>query len=181
MKFRNLIPFILIAFCINCTNNKTKGKQDAELHLKKDTITRFEPEKYKEETKDTILDTENNFRVIIRKSTRMDKYITQIITNDSTHIQKLNYRDNSINVKVQVGNVVKYDTTLVKENLQAIGNDDFLSKSILYNVRIDSYNKAKQTVLMSFKVLVPETDWSYDFSITVDNEGKNKLLLEQIE
>ena len=181
MKFRNLIPFILITFCISCTNNKTKGKQETGLHLKRDTITRFDPEKYKEETKDTILDTDNNFRVVIRKTTRMDRYITQIITIDSTHIQKLNYRDNSINVKVQVGNVVKFDTTLVKEKLQAIGDDDFLNKSILYNIRINSYNKAKKTVSMSFKVLVPETDWSYDFSLTVDKEGKNKLLLEQIE
>jgi len=181
MKFRNLISFILIAFFISCTNNKTKEKNETSLHLKADTITRFEPEKYTVETKDTILDTENNFRVIIKKTNRMDKYITQIINIDGTHIQKLNYRDNSINVKVQVGNTLRFDTTLVKENLQAIGDDDFLSKSILNNIWIDSYDKAKQTVSMSFKVLVPETDWSYDFSLTVDKKGKHKLLLEQIE
>ena len=162
-------------------NNKTKEKNETSLQLKADTITRFEPEKYTVETKDTILDTENNFRVIIKKTNRMDKYITQIINIDGTHIQKLNYRDNSINVKVQVGNTLRFDTTLVKENLQAIGDDDFLSKSILNNIWIDSYDKAKQTVSMSFKVLVPETDWSYDFSLTVDKKGKHKLLLEQIE
>jgi hypothetical protein len=181
MAFRNLIIFILIAFCVGCTNNKTTEKIETGLHLKTDTITRFDPENYNEETKDTILDTENDFRVIIKKTTRMDKYVTQIFNIDSTHIQRLNYRDNSINIKVQVGNTEKFSTTLVKENLQAIGDDDFLNKSILYNIWIDSYDKTKQTVSMIFKVIVPDTDWSYTFSLTVDKEGKHKLLLEEIE
>jgi hypothetical protein len=181
MKFRNLISLIFMTFCLSCVNNKTNEKKETGLILKADTITKFDPEKYTEETKDTILDTEINFRVVIKKTTRMDKYISQIIDIDSTHFNKFNYRDNSINVKVLVDNALKFDTTLVKENLEAIGDDDFLSKSILYNIWIDSYDKAKQTVSMSFSVLVPETDWSYDFSLTVDKEGKHKLLLEQIE
>lgn len=97
------------------------------------------------------------------------------------HYKKFNYRDNSINVKVLVGNVLKFDTTLVKEKLEAIGDKDFLSKAILYNIWIDHYDKAMQIVSMNFSVLVPDTDWAYFFSLTVDKEGKQKLLLEETE
>jgi hypothetical protein len=181
MIIKNLVIIASITLFMICCGNPTSKTSSINKTYSVDTIEKFEPEKYQEEINDSILDSENNIKVTIKKSTRMEKYITKIIKTDSTHVEKLKYRDNKINIKVQIGGIAKFDTTLIKETLTQIGDEDFLKQSIMWNAWINKYNKEKQELSINFSVLVPDTDWSYNFSLSVDKNGKGKIALEEIE
>jgi len=160
--------------------NDKKVSCEKSQTLKIDTITKFDPAKYEEEIKDTIIDSVRNLRVVIKKSTRMDKYVTQELELDSLHFQKINYRDETIEFKITEENKVIFEKTITKEKLTQINDKDFLSKSIMYGAWFEAYNKESQEVKLSFNIVVPETDWGYFFIMTVDKSGKSKIE-EQID
>jgi len=166
--------------CFACTNTDKKVKSETIQTVKIDTITKFDPAKYEEEIKDTLVDSVRNLRIIIRKSTRMDKFITQEFELDSFHYQKINYRDKTLEFKVIENNKVIFNNTITKEQLTQIKDKEFLSKSIMYGAWFDSYDREKQEITMSFDIVVPDTDWAYFYTLTVDKLGNGKIE-EQIE
>ena len=177
IKTSHSILFVLI-LCMAACVNKHASNNTRVINI--DTITYYNPEKYTEVVTDTVLDAIHNFRVIIKKASRMDKFVSQITQTDSTHAQQINYRDNAINLKVLVDNKPILDTLLSKENLRHVGDPEFLDKSIVSDLRIESFNKAAQTVTMSYRVLVPNSTWVYHYSLTANSTGKCDILLLEI-
>jgi hypothetical protein len=145
-----------------------------------DTVTTYIPQKYEENIIDSLLDVDINFRVIIKKSTLMDKFVIQTF-EQSENVKKIVYRDSKINIKVTVGEKTIFDRTLTKETFPQIGDEDFLNQAIMNRVWIEKYDKEEQCLTMSCNVIVPDTDWSYYFSINVDTKGRNEILLESID
>jgi hypothetical protein len=166
--------------CFACANTDKKVKSETNQTVKIDTVTKFDPAKYEEEIKDTLVDSVRNLRIIIKKSTRMDKFITQEFELDSLHYQKINYRDKTLEFKVIENNKVIFNKTITKEQLTQIKDKEFLSKSIMFGAWFDSYDKEKQEITMSFDIVVPDTDWAYFYTLTVDKLGNGKIE-EQIE
>lgn len=183
---RIIIIFSLTVFLLASCNQKKTPKQDiaknsTEKSIQNDTITRYIPEKYEEEILDTLLDAEYQFRVFIKKSTLMNRFVVQTIELENKQIQKLVYRDKSILIKVTNKDKTLLDTLLTKEMLPQIGDKEFLSKAIMYGTWVEKYDKNKQEVKLSFNVIVPDTDWGYNFIINVDHKGKREILLDNIE
>ncbi len=175
------ITIILFVLSVACNGKRNSSPEKNNLTLIIDTVIVYEPKEYQEKIIDTVLDSEDNIRVIIKMASRMDQQVSQIIELDSTRIKKICWRDNSLSFRIFVEDQLKFDTTVVKEALIQIGDDDFLKKSILYSAWIDNYDKELKTVIMGFNVIVPDTDWAYEFSLSVDNAGKNELLLNEIK
>jgi hypothetical protein len=163
-----------------CLKNDKKVSCEKSQTLRIDTITKFDPAKYEEEIKDTLIDSVRNLRVVVKKSTRMDKFITQEFELDSLHFQRINYRDKTLEFKVIEHDKVIFDKKIIKEELTQIKDKDFLSKSVMHGAWFDSYNKEIQEIKMSFNIVVPETDWGYFFIMTVD-KFRNCKIEEQIE
>jgi metal-dependent HD superfamily phosphatase/phosphodiesterase len=144
-----------------------------------DTVTIYIPHKYKENIIDSLLDVDINFRVIIKKSTLMDKFVIQTFEQEG-NVKKIVYRDNQINIKVTVDEKTIFESTLTKEIFPQIGDEEFLSQAIMHGIWIEKYDKEEQCLTMSCNVIVPDTDWSYYFSINVDTKGRREILLESI-
>ena len=174
------IILTIIMLGLACANTDKKVKSETNQTVKIDTITKFDPAKYEEEIKDTLADSVRNLRIIIKKTTRMDKSITQEFKLDNLHYQKLNYRDKTIEFKVVENKKVIFDKTITKEKLIQIKDKKFLSSSIVYGAWFDKYDKEKQEITMSFDIIVPDTDWAYFYTLTVDKSGNGKIE-EQIE
>jgi hypothetical protein len=100
MMKRTIVLLTAIVLCYACSNTDKKVKSDANQALRIDTITKFDPAKYEEEIKDTLVDSVRNLKIVIKKSTRMDKYITQEFELDSMHFKRINYRDKTLEFKV---------------------------------------------------------------------------------
>lgn len=180
MVKQTFILLTTLLLCNACTKNDKKVSCEKNQTLRIDTINKFDPAEYEEEIKDTLVDSVRNLRVVIKKSTRMDKYVTQEIELDSLHFQKINYRDETIEFKITEDNKVIFEKTITKEKLTQINDKDFLSESIMYGAWFEAYDKETQEVKMSFNIVVPETDWGYFFIMTVDKSGKSKVE-EQID
>lgn len=180
MTKRISIILTIIILCYACANKDKKVRSDTNQIVRIDTITKFDPAKYEEEIKDTLIDSVRNLRIVIKKSTRMNKFITQEFELDSLHYQKINYRDKTIEFKVIENNKVTFDKVITKEKLTQIKDKKFLSKSIMYGAWFNSYDKEKQEITMSFDIVVPDTDWAYFYTLTVDKSGNGKIE-EQIE
>jgi hypothetical protein len=183
---RIIIIFSLTVFLpASCNQNKTT-KQDlannsTEKLIQNDTITRYIPDKYEEEILDTLLDADYQFRVLIKKSTLMNRFVVQTIELDNKQIQKLVYRDNSILIKVTNNDRTLLDTLLTKEIFPQIGDKEFLSKAIMWGAWVVKYDKINQEVGLRFSIIVPDTDWGYNFIINVDNKIKKEILLDNID
>jgi hypothetical protein len=170
--------FIWILLLSSCSENSPARQDSTEYEkIEDDTLTTYFPEKYEEEILDTILDPENNFKVLIKKSTLMDKSIVQTIELDNKQIQKLVYRDKSILIKVTIGERILLDTLLTKGIFPQIGDNDFLRKAIMWGAWIEKYDKINKEVTLSCNVIVPDSDWGYNFIIKVDNKAKKKYCL----
>jgi hypothetical protein len=177
---RTFIVLTAVIISYGCLNSDKKVTSGTNQTMRIDTISKFEPERYKEEIIDTLIDSIRNLKVIIKKSTRMDKFITQGFELDSLHFQKINYRDRTLEFKVIEDTKVIFHKTITKENLTQINDQEFLSKSIIYGAWFDTYDKEKQEVKMSFNIIVPDTDWGYFYILTVDKFG-NSQIEEKIE
>ena len=169
-----------VLFCYSYADSSKKVFCDEHQNLKIDTVIIYHPEKYKEEITDTIVDTDKKLRVVVKKTTRMDKFVIQEYELDSLHFQRIIYRDQTLEFKVIENNKVIFDKAITKEKLTQIKDKDFLSKSVMYGAWFDKYDKEKQEIEMSFNIMVPETDWAYHYIITVDKSGNGKIE-EQIE
>ncbi|MDD3280771.1 MAG: DUF4738 domain-containing protein [Bacteroidales bacterium] len=145
-----------------------------------DTTIEYYPKNYQKTILDTLLDDDNNIRLYLSIATRMDKIVSQCYEDDSTHFRLLNYRDNTLQVKFMMDEEIILDTSIVKEALRQIGDEEFLKQSILYSAWINDYDKETQTVEVRFNVLVPDTDWSYLFMLTADKDGHSKIVLDEI-
>lgn len=177
---RTVILLTAIMLCYACSNTDKKAKFDTNQTVRIDTITKFDPAKYEEEIKDTLVDSVRNLKIVIKSSTRMDKFITQEFELDSLHFQRINYRDKTLEFKVIEHDKIIFDKKIIKEELTQIKDKDFLSKSVMHGAWFESYNKEKEEIKMSFNIVVPETDWGYFFIMTVDKSGNSKIE-EQIE
>lgn len=175
-----LILFTALILCSACSHTDRKVKRDTNQTVRIVTITKFDPAKYEEEIKDTLVDSVRNLKIVIKSSTRMDKFVTQELELDSLHFQRINYRDKTLEFKVIEYDKVIFNRKITKEGLTQIKDKDFLSKSVMHGAWFESYNKEKQEVKMSFNIVVPETDWGYFFIMTVDKSGNCKIE-EQIE
>ncbi len=111
----------------------------------------------------------------------MDKSVSKIFVRDSTHIEKYVYRDNSLSYKLLVDNSVKLDTTILKENLQQIDDDEFLKQATMHRAWLKKYDKENQTIYTWFNITVPDTDWAYAFTAIIGTDGGFKTELEEIE
>ncbi|MPL86282.1 hypothetical protein SDC9_32262 [bioreactor metagenome] len=167
-------------FCYGCTNTDKKEKSDTDQTLRIDTITKFDPTNYEEEINDTLVDSVRNIKIVIKKSTRMDKFITQELELDSLHFQRINYRDKTLEFKVLEHDKVIFEKRILKEDLIQINDKDFLSKSVMHGAWFESYDKETEEIKMSFNIVVPDTDWGYFFIMIVDKSGNIKIE-EQIE
>lgn len=177
---RTLFLLIVIMFCYGCTNTDKKEKSDTDQTLRIDTITKFDPTSYEEEINDTLVDSVRNIKIVIKKSTRMDKFISQELELDSLHFQRINYRDKTLEFKVLEHDKVIFEKRILKEDLTQINDKDFLSKSVMHGAWFESYDKETEEIKMSFNIVVPDTDWGYFFIMTVDKSGNIKIE-EQIE
>jgi len=186
-----IIYFIGTLFITSCSDSKSRGQRtndiapstldivDENISRTMDTVTEYIPQKYEESIIDSLLDIDINFRVIIKKSTLMDKFVIQTF-EQGDNVKKIVYRDRKINIKVTVGEQTIFDKTLTKETFPQIGDKDFLNQAIMHGIWIEKYDKEEQCLTMSCNVIVPDTDWSYFFLINVDTKGKNEILLESI-
>jgi len=182
IKLREILLYVFGVVSILSCESKKSGQQSENKKslIKRDTITTHLPERKEVSITDTILDPENGFKVVIKK-TSLNKFVVQSFEADNNEVQEHIYYDNSILVKVFSDNKVLLDTLLTKDKLEQIGDSDFLKQAILYNAWIDSFDKDKQEVVILFSVNVPDTDWAYDFSIIVSKDGRKEILLDRIE
>ncbi|WP_028982479.1 DUF4738 domain-containing protein [Sporocytophaga myxococcoides] len=183
IRLRDLLLYVFgVVFILSCESKKSGQQSENKKSLiKRDTITSYFPERREVHITDTILDPENGFKVLIKKTSLKNKFVVQSFEADNNEVQKHIYYDNSILVKVFSDNKVLLDTLLTKDKLEQIGDRDFLKQAILYNAWIDSFDKDKQEVVVLFSVNVPDTDWAYDFSIIVSKDGRKEILLDRIE
>jgi hypothetical protein len=142
---------------------------------------KYIPEQYEEHRIDTTLDSKLNLKVIIIRKTLMDKSVTYTYTieNDLTETQY--YRDYSSEIIVYKADSILFRRTLVKNDFEQIGDDEFMNKAITQNTWIQEYDRKNKTIKISHVIGVPETDWNYHFTLFIDKKGKFHSELDEIE
>ena len=172
----------ILEFSVDSNVNEiSETNIDYILEASGDTIISIYPESFEEEIIDSLLDIDKNIRLIIKISTRMDKYVSKVYVLDSNRIEKYVYRDKAISFNLLVDDAIRLDTTILKENLTQIGDEDFLKQSTMHRAWIRDYDRVNNTIYTRFNATVPDTDWAYAFVIVIDIDGNCKIELEYIE
>ena len=139
------------------------------------------PEQYEEFTTDTIIDSKLKLRLIITRKAIMDKAIPYIITTENNLTETQYYRDYSSEIIVYKADEILFKRTLVKNDFEQIGDEEFMYKAITHNTWFNEYDKKNKLIKISHVIGVPETDWNYHFTLFIDNKGNYHSELDEIE
>lgn len=161
-----IFPFLLISMC--------------SLYAQENNV-KYIPEQYEENRIDTILDSNENLRVVIIRKTLMDKsvFFTYTLENEQTEIHY--YRDYTSEITVFKADSILFKRTFYKNDFEQIGDEEFLKEAITYNTWIQEYDKKSKMVKISHVIGVPETDWNYHFTLFIDKNWEFHSELDEIE
>lgn len=172
---------LLVLFFASCNTEAGKNNDNKTKKTKADTVTRYFPENYEIIKEDSLIDESKGLRVVIQREVLMDKFVTLTYEIDSFNIAKDIYRDYASTIMLYKHDTLVCSKTFTKADFPQIGDDDFYKKAITHNTWLTNFNNSKKTVQFSHVISVPETDWAYDFTITLSDSCKFKSELEDIE
>lgn len=142
---------------------------------------RYIPEQYEENRIDTLLDSKTNLRVLIIRKTLMDKSVTFTYSVENNQTDIHHYRDYSSEITVYKSDSILFKNTFYKNDFEQIGDEEFLKEAITHNTWIQEYDKQNNLIKISHVIGVPETDWSYNFTIFIDENGEYHSELDNID
>lgn len=172
---------LLVLFFASCNTESGKNNQNKTRKTTADTVTRYFPENYEIIKEDSLIDENEGVRIVIQREVLMDKFVTLTYELDSFNIEKDIYRDYASTIMLYRHDTLVCRQTFTKADFPQIGDDDFYKKAITHNTWLTNFDNTKKTVQFSHVISVPETDWAYDFTITLSDSCKFKSELEDIE
>ncbi|MBY0245722.1 MAG: DUF4738 domain-containing protein [Sphingobacteriaceae bacterium] len=171
----------------NKTNTNTILKDTIKLAIESDSNfykteikDQYFPEKYEENTIDTILDSKENLRISITKKTLMNKSVSFSHTSKKSTTSVFHFRDYSSEITVYKSNKILFNRTFNKNDFEQIGDENFLNQAITLNTWVQEYDKQSKIIKIQHVIGVPETCWSYHFTLFIDKDGKFHSELDEI-
>jgi hypothetical protein len=176
-----LSVLLFILGLISCDTETGKFKNSQTSKTIYDTTTRFFPEKYEIVREDTVLDRVSGLSVVIEREVLMNQFVTFTYEMDSQQITKDNYRDYASTIMLYRHDTLICKQTFTKADFPQIGDKDFYTKAITHNTWFKSFDIATKTFKFFHVIAVPETDWAYTFTITLNENCEFKSELESID
>jgi hypothetical protein len=144
-----------------------------------DKVT-YHPERYVEDIVDTVLNREENLRLIIKNYTLMDKGIDTMYVYETGTKEKVHFRHNAVDISLILQDSLIYTRTFTKESLPNIDfTGEFGRASLLHSIWMNEYNKQEGIITLFSTVCVPDTDWCNFYKIQIDQKGKLHIVLAE--
>ncbi len=178
-NYLNLLLLVLLLASCSTEHRKDNGTKSSQTTT--DTVIRYFPEQYEIIKTDSLIDENEGVRVVIQREVLMDKFVTLTYEIDSFKIAKDNYRDYASTIMLYRHDTLVCKQTFTKADFPKIGDEEFYKKAITHNTWLANFDNTRKTVQFSHIISVPETDWAYDFTITLSDSCKFKSELENVE
>ena len=177
MKTQIIILSTTLFLLTNCTQKKRDIKS---VIVKPDTIISFQPKEYEESLFDTILDSETNLRLTIKRYTLMNKGFEVPFKFVDNLTEIVHFRDFAADIKLNVGDRTIYRETIQKEIFDdKITDKDFLSTAFLSLVSLDNYDNSNGLIKIKCMTAQIESDYAYFFDLTLDKNGNKEITLTE--
>lgn len=170
----------LLTILLILTNCSPKKRDTKTAIVKPDTILSFQPKEYEESLIDTILDSETNLRLTIKRYTLMNKGFELPFKFGDNVTEIVHFRDFAADIKLKVGDRTIYTETIQKEIFSdKISDKDFLSTAYLSLVSLDNYDNSNGLIKIKCMTVMIESDYAYFFDLTLDKNGNKEITLTE--
>ena len=141
----------------------------------------YYPEQNEEIKIDSILDKKIKLRVLIIRKTLQDSTVSISYVLENNKIQTHKYRDYTTEITLFKNDSIIFNRKFYKNDFEQIGDEEFLKKAITHSTWIQEFDQKSKTVKISYVIGVPETDWNYHFTLSIDKNGNYYSELDEIE
>lgn len=143
-----------------------------------ETKFRYEPEEYYEESIDTIIDSENNLRLKLKRYSLESGFEVPFEFGNTK--ETVFFRDFAAEIKLLLNDSLITSTKLQKDDFKnKIDDNEFLEMAYLSFVDFDDYNSENQEIKLTIMLVKIESDYAYIFEVTIDKQGESTIALKE--
>ncbi|TNE80661.1 MAG: DUF4738 domain-containing protein [Bacteroidetes bacterium] len=181
MIYRNVIfSTLLLLELLACNASQPDMKEETREKAFSDSQIVYHPLQKDSFKVDTRVDLERGYRMQIDR-VAIEAFSEKEEKTDSHTLVLNRFRDYKSTIRLFKNDSLLGEQSWVKSDFSQIGDPEFIQQAITHNTWYSGYDREKQAWRVIHAIAVPDTDWSYWFSIYVTDKGEFNVELDEIE
>ena len=177
-KSRLIVIIVLLKLIISCSKkesikNVSTNKVSQSVEKSIDTIERNSYIVYSRKN-DTLIQGKNRFEISFTTKNIDKKYIIQYFNYDKAKVIANYYPDKESSVVIKKNGIAFFNQTFYKSIFKKYFDMD-VEKFIMHDIELANIPESNDTLSLKATLEAPNTDWVFDFLISVYPNGKTKI------